>query len=201
MFSFFSSHCWARRRSVSYPYLQILLHAVCRDTEAYPQPCIYCHVDQGDDETLEVRFVPADAAAPAAGEGGPEGTASATAVAPAGAASEVTEEEEANVLDEIFRVMSECASLHMDPVEEAELGAGGVAGIADADLAGGDYFFTAADFAHGVSDEGAQNLERLDGLIQVRFVSFLPRTKSSHHAPPARTSTNLIHAHRHSTTA
>ena len=127
-------------------------------------------MEQGD-ETVEVRFVPAGAAS-AAGEGSAS-TASATA-----AGAEATEE--ANVLDEIFRVMSECASLHMDP--EEDFGSGGGAGVADADLAGGDYFFTAADFAHGVSDEGVQNLERLDGLIQVRFCrpKFTPATLTAH---------------------
>ncbi len=47
-------------------------------------------------------------------------------------------------------------------------GTGGVSGVSGFDLAGGDYFFTAADFAHsGVSEEGAQNLARFDALLQV----------------------------------
>jgi len=47
------------------------------------------------------------------------------------------------------------------------LTAGGVAGLDDADLNGGDYFFTAADFAQGVSEEGARNLNRLSAMLQV----------------------------------
>ncbi len=134
-----------------FPFPEIMLHAVCRDTAAYSRPCIYCHVQRGDDDTLEVRFVPIGQAAGEAAVAGGDAESEAVPVP---------------VLDDIFRVMSECASLHPDPMDEHD--AGGVAGIDAGQLGGGgDYFFTAADFAHGVSEEGAENLARLDAMIQV----------------------------------
>eukprot|EP00455_Lapot_gusevi_P047625 TRINITY_DN6467_c0_g1_i2.p1 TRINITY_DN6467_c0_g1~~TRINITY_DN6467_c0_g1_i2.p1 ORF type:complete len:203 (-),score=63.00 TRINITY_DN6467_c0_g1_i2:44-622(-) len=40
----------------------ISIHAVCRDPDSYPLPCIYCQLDLGDEEEInEVRFVPSDA--------------------------------------------------------------------------------------------------------------------------------------------
>ena len=95
------------RRSVTYPFPEIMLHAVCRDTTAYPKPCLYCHMERAG-ETTEVRFIPTQ----------PAGAAPATAAAAAaGGGDGGGEEASASVLDDIFRVMSECASLHPDPQE------------------------------------------------------------------------------------
>jgi nucleotide-sensitive chloride channel 1A len=41
----------------------IVLHAVTHDTESYPFPCLYCQLDEEDEDTeQEVFFVPADEA-------------------------------------------------------------------------------------------------------------------------------------------
>jgi hypothetical protein len=42
--------------SIDFPY--ITLHAVCRDTNLFPLPCIYCQLDS--EELRELRFVPID---------------------------------------------------------------------------------------------------------------------------------------------
>ena len=72
--------------AVQYP--DIVLHAICRDPEAYDKPCIFAQLateeDAGDDDAAEaiseLRLVPSDAAA----------------------------------LDAIFEAMSACAELHPD---------------------------------------------------------------------------------------
>lgn len=72
--------------AVQYP--DIVLHAICRDPEAYDKPCIFAQLatedDAGDDDASEaiseLRLVPSDAAA----------------------------------LDAIFEAMSACAELHPD---------------------------------------------------------------------------------------
>lgn len=39
----------------------IVLHAISRDTESYPEPCLYCQLDSEEDEDPhELRVVPAD---------------------------------------------------------------------------------------------------------------------------------------------
>lgn len=39
----------------------IVLHAVTHDTESYPRPCLYCQLDEDDDDAeQEVFFVPTD---------------------------------------------------------------------------------------------------------------------------------------------
>ena len=39
----------------------IVLHALSRDTESYPEPCLYCQLDSEEDEDPhELRIVPAD---------------------------------------------------------------------------------------------------------------------------------------------
>jgi hypothetical protein len=47
---------WAVRFS------EMSLHAVCRDLEAVPRPCIYCQLDREDDAANEVMFIPDDEA-------------------------------------------------------------------------------------------------------------------------------------------
>jgi len=42
---------------IGFPSLTI--HAICTDTDSFPQPCIYCQIDTGDDDSLsEIRYVP-----------------------------------------------------------------------------------------------------------------------------------------------
>jgi len=51
---------WGNDLALDYP--SIVLHAVCTDPETFPQPCIYCQVeDSGDESNMEeLRFVPKD---------------------------------------------------------------------------------------------------------------------------------------------
>lgn len=44
--------------SMDYPY--IVMHAVSRDTSAFPKACLYCHLDTSDDSVSELRFAPDD---------------------------------------------------------------------------------------------------------------------------------------------
>ena len=92
-------------KTISYEYPEIMLHAVCKDDSAYPQPCIYCHMERGG-ETVEVRYVP------------PTTTSSNDDSNNAGGDSATAEQEGEGTLERIFRVMSECASLHPDPDDE-----------------------------------------------------------------------------------
>ncbi|KAK1415356.1 hypothetical protein QVD17_31137 [Tagetes erecta] len=93
-----------RAKGYAVDFLSVSLHAVSRDPEAFPSPCIYTQIDTGDeddesessdsesDETLdlskidEMRLVPSDP----------------------------------NQLDALFEVFSECAELNPEPVEEDE---------------------------------------------------------------------------------
>ena len=46
--------------SFEFEYTQIILHAMCNDTESYPKPCIYMQVENGSDDMEEIRLVPKD---------------------------------------------------------------------------------------------------------------------------------------------
>jgi len=89
-------------------YPRIVLHAMCRDSEAFPRPCMYLQVTsvgensehEDDDEeckTLDVFFAPSNA----------------------------------GVLDELFSAMTRSAELHPDPMEgeEGDGGGGGMFGM------------------------------------------------------------------------
>ena len=97
----------AARQTETFSFPDILLHAVCRDTSAYPKPCLYCHVDRGG-ESVEIRFVPDERASGVDSD--------------AAGGSNIEEENAENVVDRIFRVMSECASLHPDPIDDHSAG-------------------------------------------------------------------------------
>lgn len=72
-------------------YPDIVLHAVCRDADAYDAPCIFCQLNSGDaDDDM-------------AGDAG-DASASELRLVPANAAA----------LDTIFEAMSACAELHPD---------------------------------------------------------------------------------------
>ncbi|PON56232.1 ICln [Parasponia andersonii] len=85
-------------------FLSLSLHAVCRDPEAYPSPCLYTQIETGSDEDesedsdsetngvvdlskiTEMRLVPSDP----------------------------------NQLDQLFEIFCECAELNPEPIEEEE---------------------------------------------------------------------------------
>lgn len=61
--------------SIACTYKQISMHAIARDTEAFPKPCVYIQLDEGsvgmgpggdedeseeEEESAELRLVPAD---------------------------------------------------------------------------------------------------------------------------------------------
>jgi len=48
-------------RGYSFNYQMISLHAISRDPEAFPEPCLYCQLDvqNEEEEAAEMRFVPA----------------------------------------------------------------------------------------------------------------------------------------------
>ncbi|XP_057798392.1 chloride conductance regulatory protein ICln isoform X2 [Salvia miltiorrhiza] len=91
-----------RAKGYAVDFISVSLHAVSRDPEAYPSPCIYAQIENGaeedeledseseSDDTLnlskitEMRFVPSDP----------------------------------NQLDTLFAVFCECAELNPDPTEE-----------------------------------------------------------------------------------
>ena len=69
--------------SLHLQYSNIILHAVCTDVESFPEPCIYCQIEDGE-EMEELRFVPRQ----------PE------------------------QVQDLFKELSRCASLHPDEEEE-----------------------------------------------------------------------------------
>ncbi|KAG6391909.1 hypothetical protein SASPL_149673 [Salvia splendens] len=95
-----------RAKGYAVDFISVSLHAVSRDPEAYPEPCIYAQIENGaeedesedseseTDDTLnlskitEMRFVPSDP-------------------------NQCT-------LDRLFTVFCECAELNPDPIEEDE---------------------------------------------------------------------------------
>ena len=43
-----------------FDFCDIMLHAISRDTEAFPKECIYTQIDDEDGNSIEIRFVPSD---------------------------------------------------------------------------------------------------------------------------------------------
>ncbi|XP_043188877.1 methylosome subunit pICln-like [Amphibalanus amphitrite] len=88
--------------SLEYPH--IMLHAVSRDTSAFPHPCLYLMVDAKIGPQAD------DAASDGSGGSSDEDAASG---------SSVTEvrfvPSDGGSLDALFHAMSECQSLHPDP--------------------------------------------------------------------------------------
>ncbi|XVE58691.1 hypothetical protein DITRI_Ditri04bG0189300 [Diplodiscus trichospermus] len=95
-----------RAKGYAVDFLSLSLHAVSRDPEAYPSPCIYTQIETEADEdesedldsennealdlskVTEMRLIPSDA----------------------------------SHLDTLFRMLSECAELNPEPIEEGEEG-------------------------------------------------------------------------------
>ncbi|KAL0299407.1 UNVERIFIED_CONTAM: Chloride conductance regulatory protein ICln [Sesamum radiatum] len=95
-----------RAKGYAVDFVSVSLHAVSRDPEAYPSPCIYTQIETGAEELesedsdsesddmlnlskiTEMRLVPSDP----------------------------------NQLDTLFTIFCECAELNPDPVEEGEDG-------------------------------------------------------------------------------
>lgn len=93
-----------RSKGYAVDFLSVSLHAVSRDPEAYPNPCLYAQIDNGmdDDESegssdegdessdlsriTELRLVPSDP----------------------------------NQVDTLFQIFCECAELNPEPIEEEE---------------------------------------------------------------------------------
>ena len=90
---------------MQFEYREIMLHAICRDETAYPHPCIYCQMERAGEST-EVRYVPIPIESP-------DNSNISAAVS----------------LEDIFGVMSECASLHPDLDDEYEPGSNDVSYI------------------------------------------------------------------------
>ena len=89
----------AAEQGFAIEYPNIILHAICRDSDAYDKPCVFCQLVapeeadslvDSDAAVNEVRLVPADAAS----------------------------------LDAIFEAMSACAELHPDMEDDEEDGSG-----------------------------------------------------------------------------
>ncbi|KAH8492531.1 hypothetical protein H0E87_021920 [Populus deltoides] len=85
-------------------FLSISLHAVSRDPEAYPSPCIYTQIETGEDED--------------------ESEVSDSECSDALDLSKVTEmrlvPSDPSQLDTLFQVFCECAELNPEPVEDNE---------------------------------------------------------------------------------
>jgi hypothetical protein len=128
-------------------YPSIVMHAVCRDAEAFPQPCIYAHVD--------VAAAEAYASGEAVGAGGEEekedecmaGTEELRLV-PTSSAS----------LGPMFDAMAACSELH---VEEGE---GGQEEEGMAGMGGG--WFTSGEGEEQLSEEGRAVLARMGGQFE-----------------------------------
>jgi len=94
-------------------FYSLSMHAISRDVEAYPQPCIYTQIENGN-ETEEEFEEDEDAQEPLEPE--INGTPSDL--------SHVTEmrlvPKDSSVLDHLFQVLCDCAVLNPDPEVEQE---------------------------------------------------------------------------------
>jgi len=96
-------------------FLSLTMHAISRDQDAYPQPCIYTQIDGCDDEDEEYE------------ENGTDDGADDEALDNHGIIddlSRVTEMRlvptDASSLDHLFQVLCDCAALNPDPEGEQE---------------------------------------------------------------------------------
>ncbi|XP_011029973.1 PREDICTED: chloride conductance regulatory protein ICln-like [Populus euphratica] len=93
-----------RTKGYAVDFLSISLHAVSRDPEAYPSPCIYTQIETGEDED--------------------ESEGSDSECSDALDLSKVTEmrlvPSDPSQLDTLFQVFCECAELNPEPVEDNE---------------------------------------------------------------------------------
>lgn len=137
--------------SIAYP--AISLHAICRDTESFPEACIFCQLDSGSDDMDEEDLETPEGVAAAAAAG----AVGATTVAAIAKASEIRLVP-ANPagLEALFEAMSACAQLHPDEMDEDDENGGGsmsgLFGLLSGGGAGGGGFYTASGFISGSAD-------------------------------------------------
>ncbi|KAH9576336.1 hypothetical protein CY35_01G156100 [Sphagnum magellanicum] len=97
-------------------FLSLTMHAISRDEDAYPQPCIYSQIDGGEDEDEEYEEDGTDDGAEELLESENHGSV--------GDFSHVTEmrlvPRDASSLDHLFQVLCDCAALNPDPEGEQE---------------------------------------------------------------------------------
>ncbi|CAK9256170.1 unnamed protein product [Sphagnum jensenii] len=97
-------------------FLSLTMHAISRDEDAYPQPCIYSQIDGGEDEDEEYEEDGTDDGAEEPLESENHGSV--------GDFSHVTEmrlvPRDASSLDHLFQVLCDCAALNPDPEGEQE---------------------------------------------------------------------------------
>lgn len=95
-----------REKGYAVDFLSISLHAVSRDPEAYPSPCIYTQIETGDDENVD-ESEDSDSEC--------NGTLDL---------SKITEmrlvPSDPSQLDHLFEIFCECAELNPEPIEEEE---------------------------------------------------------------------------------
>ncbi|VFQ72747.1 unnamed protein product [Cuscuta campestris] len=94
-----------KEKGYAVDFCHISLHAVSRDPEAYPSPCIYAQIDNGDDDDNESGSSDSD----------PNETLEL---------SRITEfrlvPSDSNQVEELFEIFCECAELNPEPIEEEE---------------------------------------------------------------------------------
>ncbi|XP_024024887.1 chloride conductance regulatory protein ICln isoform X2 [Morus notabilis] len=94
-----------RAKGYAVDFLFLSLHAVSRDPEAYPSPCIYTQIETGDDEDES-------------GDSDSECNGAAQDL------SKITEmrliPSDAGQLDRLFEIFCECAELNPEPIEGEE---------------------------------------------------------------------------------
>lgn len=97
----------SRGYSVDWPF--IVMHAVCRDAESFPQPCIYCQLDVEEEEEEEVEEDEdmVDGAV-AEQKSAKERVVSEFRLVPA----------DPQVIDEMYKACCDCAALNPDPTDE-----------------------------------------------------------------------------------
>ncbi|KAI8564641.1 hypothetical protein RHMOL_Rhmol03G0196700 [Rhododendron molle] len=90
-------------------FLSVSLHAISRDPEAYPSPCIYAQIDTGDEDGDQSEGSDTE----------DNGTDNGTVLL-----SKVTEmrlvPSDSNQLDTLFEIFCKCAEMNPEPVEEEE---------------------------------------------------------------------------------
>ncbi|GIL88781.1 hypothetical protein Vretimale_19626 [Volvox reticuliferus] len=113
-------------------YRQLMVHAISRDPASFPKPCIYLILDEGSEDMMQ----PADEEEDADGEA--EDIPAEVRLVPA----------EENRIDEIFKVLCDCAALNPDSEVEGE----------------GDFFFDDAEVMAGLDPQtrAAVMAERLE---------------------------------------
>ena len=107
-------------------YRDISLHAVCRDSDAYPEPCLFCQLTVDDADDVDVEDAAAQGAVAAgstnsAPSAGSKRSASSSAAPDLGRVDELRfVPEDTAALDGLFAVMSACAELHPDSDNDGE---------------------------------------------------------------------------------